>query len=141
MFIDTRNLEKDHKILLSKMDNLLSKLNTNAKTPINRKDLEQFPSFEWLFVDKEERGGFQKRNNHFDNYLNFDLKMKQKGRINKHFHEDIIESIDVIKGRVIDLETAKIHNEGDVIVYQPGEKHDLYAIKDSELKVLCKDKL
>lgn len=136
IFVDTRDIEKDYNNLISRLDNVLSTFRGHSSKPINYNDFEAFPLFEWISLDEKVK--IQRRKMHFGDYLNFHCTLKKGGRFNEHFHEDIIESTEVIKGKVLDLMTAEMYNEGDVLTYGTNEKHDVIALEDTEIKVLFK---
>lgn len=103
---------------------------------INKKDLEAFPLFVW--VDLNENIKVRKRKNVFGEYLNFDTEIKMGGEFGRHFHDDIIESCEVISGKMQDAEDGAIYEVGDIMHYEKGEPHIPIALEYTVLKVLFK---
>jgi len=107
-----------------------------SNKPINKKDLETYPLFKDIPIG--DLVTIIRRKNLFNDYLNFDTFMKKGGAFGKHFHDDIIESAEIIKGKVIDKIDNKIYNEGDVMHFEKGVKHEPIALEYTVLKVLFK---
>ena len=104
--------------------------------PINKKELESYPLFEEIHLS--ELVTIVRRNNVFGDYLNFDTFMKKGGAFGKHFHNDIIESAEIIRGKVIDKVDNKVYYEGDVMHFDKNQKHEPIAMEYTVLKVLFK---
>jgi hypothetical protein len=104
--------------------------------PINYKDLVKFPLFEWIVLN--DKVSIQRRNMLFGNYINFDTHIKAGGEFGKHFHEDVIESCEVMKGSVLDTHDNVTYNEGDVMHYLKGQHHRPICLVDCELRVIFK---
>lgn len=120
-----------------RLSNALNRFNDNkAVKPINRHDLEAFPLMAWIEINDSIQ--VRKRKNRFNTYLNFDTKMLKGAEFGEHFHEDIIESAEVIVGEMLDTSDGTIYKEGDVAHYEKGEKHTPVATKDTILNVLFK---
>ena len=123
-------------------DNFVTLLQTlvsfkgESDKPINKKDLETYPFFKEIPMG--ELVTIVRRNNLFGDYLNFDTFMKKGGAFGNHFHEDIIESAEIIKGKVIDKIDNKVYKNGDVMHFDKGEKHEPVALEYTVLKVLFK---
>jgi len=107
-----------------------------SNKPINKKELEAYPFFKEIPVS--DLVTIVRRKNIFHNYLNFDTFMKKGGAFGNHFHDDIIESAEIIKGKVIDKIDNKVYNEGDVMQFEKGQKHEPIALEYTVLKVLFK---
>lgn len=136
IFVDTRDIDKDHDTLLSRLDTVLSTFRGHNIKPINYNDFDAFPLFQWVKLD--EKVDIQRRNMHFGSYLNFHCIVKKGGRFNEHFHEDMIESTEVLSGSVLDIVTTDTYKDGSILIYNENEKHDIIALEDTELKVLFK---
>lgn len=104
--------------------------------PINRADLELFPLMEWVDIGGGIR--IRKRKNRFKDYLNFDTEMEKGAEFGNHFHDDIIESCEVVKGLLFDGLTNKYYKKGDVAHYEKSERHEPIAIEHTFLHVLFK---
>jgi hypothetical protein len=104
--------------------------------PINKKDLESYPLFEKIYLS--ELVTIVRRNNVFGDYLNFDTFLKKGGAFGEHIHNDIIESAEIIKGKMIDKIDGKIYYEGEVMHYDKGQRHEPVALSETKLKVLFK---
>lgn len=107
-----------------------------ATRPINIKDLETFPLHKWIPLN--DKVDIRKRKKRFGNYLCFDTRMKENGRFGQHFHNDIIESTEVIYGEMLDTTNNEIYKAGDIAHYEKGEIHTPIATKDTLLHVLFK---
>ena len=126
-------LEASHDRLL----NAVKRFNTKESVkPINRADLETFPFMVWVKINDNVE--VRKRKNRFDTLLNFDTRMKKGSEFGEHFHDDIIESTEVISGKLLDLIDDKIYESGDVAHYGRGIKHTPIATEDTLLHVLFK---
>lgn len=127
------DLEKSHLKLREAVNGFNSK---KAKKPINRDDLESFPLMVWVSLNEDIE--VRKRNNRFGNFLNFDTKMKEGAKFGEHFHDDIIESAEVITGELLDTYDDKVYKKGDVAHYEKGQIHTPIALVETLLHVLFK---
>lgn len=136
-----RNKVKDDLKLLNRkhmqlMEVLETFNNSGKNKPINREDLTTFPLFVWIELNSKVK--VRRRNMLFDDYLNFDTIIFESGSIGNHFHQDIIESIEVIYGKIIDRLSGKEYKKGDVVYYKKNECHEIDGIEKSFLKVIFK---
>ncbi|MGB1216437.1 MAG: hypothetical protein ACPG5P_01090 [Saprospiraceae bacterium] len=69
---------------------------------------------------------------------NFDTIMLKGGEFGKHFHEDVIESAEVLSGKMLDKITGEVYHKNDVMHYEKGEHHTPIALEDTVLKVIFK---
>ena len=106
--------------------------------PINSYDLDLFPLGVW--VDINEKLKVKKRKNRFKDYLNFDVIMQKDAEFGEHFHNDVIESTEVISGEMLDTSDGKIYKKGDVANWDEGVRHTPISTKETELHVLFKRK-
>ena len=125
-------LDKDHKDLMTVLDSFNGKI----VLPINKDDLSKFPLLEWVELNDKVR--IRKRNNYFGVYLNFDTEMKKGGEFGKHFHQDIIENAEVIKGKMLDRENNQVYGVHDIMHYEKNQHHTPIALEDTLLKVIFK---
>lgn len=109
---------------------------SKASIPINIADLESFPLMRWINLNEKVK--VRKRKNRFNSYLAFDALMKKGGKFGEHFHEDIIESAEIVSGEMVDTTTNEIYKAGDVAHYEKGIKHTPIATTDTLLHVLFK---
>ena len=125
-------MEQDFNSLMTTID----AFNGLTNKPINKKDLESFPLNKWIDLG----GGIKvrKRNNRFNTYLNFDTTMEMGSEFGTHFHNDIIESCEVVEGLMYDTITKKYYKKGDVAHFDKGQKHEPIAIEETFLHVLFK---
>lgn len=126
-------VNKDFNSLLETLNNFNNK---DVDLPINKEELENFPFLQWVLLNDKVK--MRRRNNLFHYYLNFDCEMKESGGLGKHFHKDLIESVEVIQGSIIDKHTNKKYKQYDVIHYNKEELHEPVALEKSLLKVLFK---
>jgi len=120
-----------------KLQKAILKLNAlRAKEPINKESLEAFPLMVWVPLNDKVK--IRKRKNRFNSYLAFDTIMKKEGRFGEHFHEDIIESAEVISGELLDTSTNEVFRSGDIAHYEKGVIHTPIATEDTVLHVLFK---
>lgn len=120
-------------------DNLICAIdafNGKKDEPINRDSLLKFEIGKWY--DLNDKVKIRRRQNRFKTYLNFDTVMKEGGEFGKHFHEDVIESCEILSGSMVDLIDGRKYISGDVMHYDKGIKHTPIAEKDTELHVLFK---
>jgi anti-sigma factor ChrR (cupin superfamily) len=138
-FFKNKKLDKSLIDLESNYDNLInaidSFLNDNQQ-PINRDQLSSFPLMVWKDIGNGI--SIRRKKNRFGNYLNFDTKMECGAEFGEHFHDDMIESCEVIEGELFDQLTNKYYEVGDVAHYEKGEKHKPIATKPTFLHVLFK---
>lgn len=129
-----RKLEASH----SRLVHAVQKFNEPiAKRPINRQDLETFPFMKWVNLNHRVR--VRKRANRFGDYLCFDTEMEKDGEFGEHFHDDLIESTEVVYGEMVDTsDGGKIYAPGDVAHYNKGQKHTPIATMKTLLHVLFK---
>lgn len=125
-------IDREHEELLQ----VLETFQNGVDTPINKKDLEKFPLLEW--VDLNDKVSIRKRKKLFGSYLNFDTKLKKDGAFGEHFHGDIIENAEVIKGKMLDKLNGEVYKEHDIMHYEKGEKHQPIALEETLLKVIFK---
>lgn len=117
----------------------LEAFNGENVRPINKASLMSFPLFKWVYLDETtKKVRICRRKMLFGDHFNFDTEMEEGGEFGKHFHADLIESAEVIKGRMKDMVDGKIYSEGDVMHYEKGERHTPIALEKSMLKVIFK---
>lgn len=126
-------IEASHSMLVNAVERFNKK---EAKKPISRDDLETFPLGVWVSVNEKIR--VRKRKNRFSTFLNFDTEMIKGAEFGEHFHDDIVESTEVIKGKLLDTFDGKFYEVGDVAHYEKGVKHTPIAVEDTMLHVLFK---
>ena len=126
------SIDKDFNNLLS----IIDAFNGEIHKPINKDDLNAFQIGKWYWINKDVR--IRKRKHRFKTYLNFDTEIKKGGGFGGHFHNDLIESTEVVKGVVRDLTDGKLYLEGDVMEYGKGIAHEPIAEEDTFLHVLFK---
>ena len=130
--IQMHKLDSDHSNLMG----ILEAFNGKTHEPINYNDLLKFPLFEW--VDLNCKVAIRRRNMLFKEYINFDTEIKKGGEFGKHFHSDVIESAEIIEGKVLDKNDGEVYEEGDVMHYEKNQHHTPIALIDSKLKVIFK---
>ena len=64
--------------------------------------------------------------------------MEKGGCFGEHFHDDIIESAEVVYGELLDTSTDEVFKKGDVAHYEKGVKHTPVATEKCLLHVLFK---
>ena len=119
-----------------RMMSTLNNFNGVSNDPINYKDLIDFPLLEWKVLNDKVK--IRRRNMLFGDYINFDTEIKGGGEFGKHFHLDVIESCEIIKGSMLDLYDNKVYHKNEVMHYEKGEVHKPIALEDSVLKVIFK---
>jgi anti-sigma factor ChrR (cupin superfamily) len=135
----SKNLKEDVERMdlhFNKLVLLLGNSDIEITTPINYKDVDTFPIGEWIKINRYVSA--KRKKNIFGNYLNFDNIVKKGGAFNLHFHDDIIESTEVIEGKMRDEATGDIYNEGDIMHYNIGVEHKPVALEDTLIKVIFK---
>jgi len=108
----------------------------NTSKPINAEDLDAFPLRKWIALGTGIKA--MKRKNRFKSYLSFDVKMKKGSEFAEHFHDDVIESTEVLDGEMLDTSSGIVYKVGDVANWETGIKHTPVATKDTTLHVLFK---
>ncbi|MDC1081344.1 hypothetical protein OAQ15_04495 [Flavobacteriaceae bacterium] len=108
--------------------------------PINAKDLMAFPLNTWIEIGPNIKA--RKRKNRFKDYLSFDIDMQKNACFAEHFHGDVVESTEVIKGEMLDTATVPntIYKKGDVAHWEKNVKHTPVALEKTFLHVLFKRK-
>ena len=128
-----RSIEASHSRLVHAVE--AHRENKDNK-PINNEDLNSFPLGVWVEINDKIRG--KKRKNRFSNYLNFDVEIEKGGEFGEHFHNDVIESTEVIYGELLDTSSGKVYKKGDVAQWEKGEKHTPIAMFKTLVHVLFK---
>jgi hypothetical protein len=121
-----------HQRLLSVVERGLNETNES----INYIDIDSFPTNVWINLGDYIK--VKKRNNRFGNLLNLDVHMKSGAKFSEHFHDDAIESTEVIYGEMLDVTTNTIYEKGAVVDYSFSVKHKPVALKETLLHVLYK---
>ncbi len=140
--ISSHDRRERHEIMKKMQDahddimRVLDAFNNKIEIPINRESLEKFPLLEWVEINELIK--VRRRKNLFGDYLNFDTQMKKDGEFGKHFHDDMIESAEVISGKMIDMIDSKVYETHDVMHYEKGEHHQPVALEETLLKVIFK---
>lgn len=127
-----RALEASQSRLARAVDRHIRQINK----PINVEDLDAFPFGEWVHLSKNISA--KKRANRFGSLLSFDIKMNKDAKFSEHFHEDAIESTEVVEGEILDTSSGIVYKKGNVAQYEHGIPHTPVATKDTELHVLFK---
>ena len=129
-------INSDYTDLQQKVNNRLLGI---VKKPINYDDLKSYKINEevWLtskicFVRRADR--FKGK----DTLLSFEVMMKKGGKFGKHFHNDVIESSEVISGELHDLVDGRKYKAGEVLHYNKNKEHTPVALEKSFLHVLFK---
>jgi len=135
--VDIRvELKKQLEISYKELSNAVSRHLNKSTAPINAEDLEAFPLGRWKQIGSSIRA--KKKRNRFLSYLSFDIEMDDGAKFAEHFHSDVIESTEVIKGEMLDTTTGVLYIEGDVAHWEEGVKHTPMALKETKLHVLFK---
>lgn len=109
---------------------------TNGKKPINKDQLKAFPIGVWVSLNDKVRA--RRRRDRFEGYLCFDTEMDEGGEFGEHFHDDLIESTEVVYGEMYDTSNGETYKAGDIAHYDKGESHTPIATKKTVLHVLFK---
>jgi hypothetical protein len=108
-----------------------------AVKPINEDQLRQFPFFKWIPLNDKVK--VYRRNDRFNgSQLCFDTVMEKDGEFGEHFHDDMIESTEVVSGEMYDTFQQRYYKEGEIADYGKGKKHTPIATKRTVLHVLFK---
>lgn len=119
------------------MDTIALFNENKAITPINKEQLKAFPFGVWIELNSKVKA--RRRKDRFkEGYLCFDTVMETGGEFGEHFHDDLIESTEVVQGEMYDTYDGKYYKEGDVAHYDKGQKHTPIATKKTILHVLFK---
>jgi len=133
----SKELKKKLTDLNSQYDGLvqvLDNMNKENSGKQSREDLEKFPFLKWIALN--DLVDIRRKANRFLTYLYFESILKKGGRFSKHFHPDLIESTEVVKGRIIDradLSTGpegRIYCQHEVMHFAYGQVHDIEALDD-----------
>ena len=125
-------VKKDYEAL----QGAIQSFNGESATAINRKELDSFPLGKWVVINDKVK--VRKRKSRFGDYLNFDTIVEEGGEFGKHFHDDLIESTEIIYGSMTDLKDGEVYNEGDVMHWENGINHTPIATKKTRVHVLFK---
>lgn len=126
-------IDEAHENLVKAVDRFNSNIATD---PINRSDLMNFPLMKWFELN--DKVFIRRRKNRFKDYLCFDTKMEADGELGEHFHADIIESVEVISGKMHDSATGLDYFTGDIAHFEKGEVHTPIASEKTLLHILFK---
>lgn len=105
-----RALEASQSRLARAVDRHIRQINK----PINVEDLDAFPFGEWVHLSKNISA--KKRANRFGSLLSFDIKMNKDAKFSEHFHEDAIESTEVVEGEILDTSSGIVYKKGNVAI-------------------------
>lgn len=108
-----------------------------AIKPINKEQLKSFPFFKWIPLNDKVKV-YRKRDRFKEGYLCFDTVMEEGGEFGEHFHDDLIESTEVVSGEMFDTFNQRYYKVNDVAHYDKGQKHTPIATKKTVLHVLFK---
>jgi hypothetical protein len=126
-------IDEAHEDLVKAVNRFNSDIATH---PINRSDLMNFPLMQWFELN--DKVFIRRRKNRFKDYLCFDTKMEADGELGEHFHADIIESVEVISGKMHDSATGLDYFTGDIAHFEKGEIHTPIASEKTLLHILFK---
>lgn len=124
-------LDIRHSMFLNALDNFKGKGDNN----IPFAELKKFPLMKW--VNLNDKVKFRKRNP-LESYLMFDTVMTKGGEFGMHYHSDCVEYVEVISGKLVDIQTNHEYNEGEIAIYNAKEKHIPVAMEDTVLRVFFK---
>lgn len=129
-----KSIEATHERLVNAVTLFNSK---KAIEPINADQLRKFPYAEWITLNPLVK--VRRRKNRFkEGYLCFDTLMEKGGEFGEHFHDDLIESTEVVDGEMYDTFDQSYYRKGDVAHYDKGRKHTPIATQKTVLHVLFK---
>lgn len=127
-------LDLKHDLFIDALDSFRGK----GQEDIPKEVLRKFPFMEWVSLGEDDKVKFRKRGKIYGNVLMFDTEMQKGGKFGMHLHSDCTETIEVISGELLDLQTNKTYISGDVVFYEKNERHIPVAIQDSILRVFFK---
>lgn len=125
-------LDIRHSMFINALDNFKGK---GDHTDIPFAELKKFPFMEWVYLNDKVK--FRQRQP-LDNYLMFDTYMEKGGEFGMHFHSDCVEYTEVVRGKMVDIQTNQQYNEGQMAIYGAKEKHIPVAMEDTILRVFFK---
>jgi quercetin dioxygenase-like cupin family protein len=139
--METKNVGKTMQDVESRFCSLMETISLfNSRkgvTPINKEQLKQFPIGVWIELNSKVKA--RRRKDRFkEGYLCFDTVMETGGEFGEHFHDDLIESTEVMQGEMYDTQDGRYYRDGDVAHYDKGQKHTPIATKKTILHVLFK---
>lgn len=108
-----------------------------AIEPINKEKLKSFPFHQWIDLNKDVKV-YRRFDRFKEGYLSFYTIMEKGGEFGEHFHNDLIESTEVVKGEMYDTYDQSYYRKGDIAHYDRGQKHTPIATKKTLLDVLFK---
>lgn len=129
-----KSLEATHERLINAVTLFNEK---KAIKPINAEQLKAFPYGKWIDINKSVKV-FRRKNRFKEGLLCFDTVMEKGGDFGEHFHDDLIESTEVIEGEMYDTYDHCYYRKGDVAHYDKGRKHTPIATEKTILHVLFK---
>jgi hypothetical protein len=116
-------------VIMESLDSFSGKGDSN----ISKSELKSFNEMEWIWVNEKVR--IRRRKDMFEDTLVFDTVISEGGQFGAHIHIDCIEHCDVIKGELTDLLTNKTYKEGEVVLFNQGQKHLPMSTVETILKV------
>lgn len=129
------SMQSAHDSMMSVLDSF-NGINKEEQHQINKEDLNLFPVLEWVELNDKIR--IRRRKMLFGNYFNFDTELKSGGEFGEHFHQDLIESAEIISGSMLDVLDNEVYRAYDIMHYEKGEKHKPIALENTILKVIFK---
>jgi len=125
-------LELKHSLFMDAMDSFGGKGDGDVK----KNALRKFPYMQWEYLNSDVK--FRKRGIIYNDVIMFDTEMAKGGKFGMHLHSDCTETFEVISGKVMDLQTNKTYNVGDIAFFDKNEHHIPVALEDTVLRVFFK---
>jgi len=130
---DLGELNSSHNALVEMLD----QMNTKRPGMQSRRDLMLFPELVWININRKVK--VRRKKMRFGEYLVFDGILKEGGAFFEHFHDDSIESTEVISGSLKDVNNNnKVYKQHDVMHFEKNRLHTIVALEDTELNIIFK---
>jgi len=130
---DLGELNSSHNALVEMLD----QMNTKRPGMQSRRDLMLFPELVWININRKVK--VRRKKMRFGEYLVFDGILKEGGTFFEHFHDDSIESTEVISGSLKDVNNNnKVYKQHDVMHFEKNRLHTIVALEDTELNIIFK---
>ncbi len=133
--------KKSHDSVMSLLD-VVNKWNSPLKTAtISEQDLRVFPIGGWVRLN--EGVYIRRKNDLFKNdqgegMLLFDTIIRNAGELGDHYHEWLVEDCQIITGKIYDKTSNKVYSQGESVVYNSHERHNIIGLPGARLLVTFK---
>ena len=131
--VDLGELNNSHDALVEMLD----RMNERKAGMQSRRDLMLFPELVWVNINKDVK--VRRKKMRFGDHIVFEGILKKGGVFFEHFHDDSIESTEILFGSLKDLnDNNRVYKQHDVMHFEKNKVHTIVALEDTELNIIFK---